>query len=674
MIQRYVYGSMIETDTIPVKPEAGKEPIPGFTVDEKEHSFTYLLGKEDRIYGLGENVRGINKRGWIYQSWASDNPDHLEDAVSLYAAHNFLVVDGEERFGLFLDYGGKVTYDIGYTEMNRLTIRVNDFNLDVYRISGDSVLSIVHQFREMIGRSYIPPRWAFGFGQSRWGYVCEADVREVVRKHRELGLPLDSVYLDIDYMDSYKDFTVNPERFPDLAGLASEMAGQGVHLVPIIDAAIKKEEGYPVSDEGIRKGYFCTDKDGKPFEGAVWPGISLFPDVLNPEARKWFGSLYKVLLDMGIEGFWNDMNEPSIFYTEASLEAIRTRLMDTVGATPDVNTFFELTGIIREVFQKDEIYDSIYHHVNGKAIRHTDVHNLYGYNMTRAAAEAFETLAKDRRILLFSRSSCIGMHRFGGTWMGDNKSWWSHLALNFRMLPSLNMCGFLYTGADLGGFGSNVTEDLLMRWLELGIFTPLMRNHSALGTREQEAYRFSDLDGFRHVLRMRYVLLPYLYSEYMKAALDNKMLFRPLAFDYPEDHRAQETEDQLMLGDSLMIAPVMQQNARGRMVYLPESMKLFRFSKDGRVLETVLGPGDHYVECELSDVIFFLRPDHLIPVSFGGSCVAEVDFDHVHFLAYPAGNEACYEYYTDDGISRQAAGMRILYRMGEDGDVKALPQ
>ncbi|MBQ9008602.1 MAG: alpha-glucosidase, partial [Clostridia bacterium] len=316
MIQRFVFGHMIETDTVPVKPEAVNSSVPGFTVDEKEQCFSYTLGKEDRVYGLGENVRGINKRGWIYRSWATDNTNHAEDAHELYSAHNFLVVDGEERFGLFLDYGGMVTYDIGYTDMNVLTIRVSDFNLDVYRISGDSVLSIVHQFREMIGRSYIPPRWAFGFGQSRWGYTCEEDIRRVVSKHRELGLPLDSVYMDIDYMDNYKDFTVNTERYPDLAALSAELSDQGIHLIPIIDAAIKKEEGYWVAEEGLRNGYFCTDIDGRPFEGAVWPGSSFFPDVLNPEVRTWFGRQYKTLLDMGIEGFWNDMNEPSIFYTE----------------------------------------------------------------------------------------------------------------------------------------------------------------------------------------------------------------------------------------------------------------------------------------------------------------------------------------------------------------------
>lgn len=254
--------------------------------------------------------------------------------------------------------------------------------------------------------------------------------------------------------------------------------------------------------------------------------------------------------------------------------------------------------------------------------------------------------------------------------MGDNRSWWSHILLNLRMLPSLNMCGFLYTGADLGGFGSDTTEDLLMRWLELGIFTPLMRNHAARGTREQEAYQFEDMDGFRHIIGMRYKLLPYLYSEYMKAVLRDEMMFRPLAFDYPKDARAVRVEDQLLLGDGLMIAPVYEQNAEGRYVYLPERMKMVQFKKDGSCEEEILEAGDHYVDVALTDVVVFVRPDHLIPMSKGGQCVADVDFEDLQYLSF-VENEAVYEYYHDDGYEKDyenPAHMRVI-RMEKDGKV-----
>lgn len=216
--------------------------------------------------------------------------------------------------------------------------------------------------------------------------------------------------------------------------------------------------------------------------------------------------------------------------------------------------------------------------------------------MTRSAGEAFERISPDKRILMFSRSSYIGMHRYGGIWTGDNCSWWSHILLNLKMMPSLNMCGFLYTGADLGGFGANTTRDLLLRWLALGVFTPLMRNHAALGTREQEPYQFEHIEDFRNVIGVRYRLVPYLYSEYMKAALNDDMYFKPLAFVYPDDKLARNTEDQLMIGNEIMIAPVYTQNAIGRYVYLPEEMMFVKFLGNGNMFQEILPKGIHYVE------------------------------------------------------------------------------
>ena len=648
MIRRYSYGAVIETGAILQKPEKETGPLPYFTVSEPDRTFSYRMGERDRVYGLGENVRGINKRGWIYESHCTDDPNHGEDRRALYSAHNFLVIDGQEQFGVFLDCPGFLSFDVGYTRRDTLTITAAGWNLDCYIMTGTDVKDIVKQFRRLIGRSYIPPLWAFGYGQSRWGYQSAEDIRQVVKGHRERGIPLDSVYLDIDYMERYKDFTVNQTAFPDFAGFNAEMAAQNIRLVPIIDAGVKMEEGYSVYEEGLKNGYFCTKEDGSPFAGAVWPGLSVFPDVLNGKARSWFGDQYRFLLEQGVEGFWNDMNEPAIFYTEEGMKALFEKLDGYKGRNLDLAGYFGFTSAFAGL-SGGNVYQTFYHDMDGERVRHDLVHNLFGCNMTRAAGEAFERLEPDKRILLFSRSSYIGMHRYGGIWQGDNKSWWSHLLMNLKMMPSLNMCGFLYTGADLGGFGADTTEDLLLRWLALGIFTPLMRNHSALGTREQEVYRFEDVDGFRHIIGLRYRLLPYLYSEYMKAALRDEMMFRPLAFDYPQDARAASVEDQLLVGDGLMIAPVYEQNAEGRTVYLPERMKLVRFQKGGVMEEEILEAGHHYVEVGLTDVVVFVRPNHLIPLSAGGQCVAEVDFENLQYLAYADGGEAAYEYYHDNG-------------------------
>lgn len=611
----------------------------------------YSLMQEDRIYGLGENVRGINKRGWIYESNCTDDPIHTETKHSLYGAHNFFVVDGENMFGMFLDYPGKLIFDMGYQRMDELRIIPETWDLELYLILGDNILDIVKQFRQLIGRSYIPPKWAFGFGQSRWGYQSAEDIRAVVKGYRENHIPLDSVYLDIDYMQDFKDFTVNEERFPDFKAFVEEMKREQIHLVPIIDAGVKMEEGYSIYEEGVEKGYFCKDEQGNDFVGAVWPGKVHFPDVLNKKARKWFGAKYQFLTEQGIEGFWNDMNEPAIFYSEKRLEQVLKKIRSIKNKNMDMWQVFAFKDLVAGLANNPEDYSSFYHNIDGKQVCHDKVHNLYGYHMTRAAAEAFEEQEPDKRLLLFSRASYIGMHRYGGIWMGDNQSWWSHLLMNLKMLPSLNMCGFLYTGADLGGFGSDVTEDLLLRWLALGIFTPLMRNHSALGTRVQESYQFTQTETFQKLINIRYGLMPYLYSEYMKAALRDEMLFLPLSFVYSEDEHAKEVEDQLLVGESIMIAPVYTQNATGRYVYLPEPMKLVRLRSMEEIETEVLEQGHFYVDIPLDEVVFFIRPEKIVPYCSGGQSMEETEQQEMKLLDFVTGT-AEYELYQDDGYTK----------------------
>lgn len=675
MIRKIVFGTPFDTEAVTGSFQDWQGEVP-YLKEEGGRKFSYRMAEGDVVYGLGENVRGINKRGWLYESKCSDDPKHSEDKHSLYAAHNFLIVDGAEHFGVFVDYPGMVTFDVGYTDIDMLTIEAREADLALYIIDseakeGESVSeNIVKQFRALIGRSYIPPKWAFGYGQSRWSYMDEDEIREVVKAHREAGIPLDSVYLDIDYMERYKDFTVNEETFLNLADFAAEMREQGIHLVPIIDAGVKIEEGYDVYEEGMEHGYFCKEEDGKEFVAGVWPGRVHFPDMLNADARKWFGRKYKVLLDQGIDGFWNDMNEPAIFYSEENLQNVFDKLDEYRSENLDIKKYFRFSGMVGGLSNNVKDYELFYHEHKDGRVRHDKVHNLFGYNMTRAAGEAFEELEPNRRILMFSRSSYIGMHRYGGIWTGDNLSWWSHILLNLRMMPSLNMCGILYTGADLGGFGADCTEDLLMRWLALGLFTPLMRNHAAMGTRKQEAYRFTKTESFRQIISLRYVLLPYIYSEFMKAALKGDMYFRPLSFVYPEDDFARRVEDQLMVGESVMIAPVYEQNAKGRYVYLPERMKLVRFFGSQEESEEILEKGHHYIDVALNEVVFFIRPDHLVPVSGGGSCVEKVDFAHLKLLGF-VEKEASYELYDDDGYGRdyENPANRTKVAMDQDGRV-----
>lgn len=647
MIYKYVFGEPFPTEAVTVDIPVAEGDIPFFETDE-EGGFTLTLGENDIVYGLGEQIRGINKRGWHYISWNADDPHHQEDTMSLYGSHNFLIIRGKSLFGVFFDYPGKLEFDIGYTKRSEMTIRAEKNDLAVYIINGQDEKDIVSQFRKLIGKSYVPPFWAFGYGQSRWGYKDEKDIRTVAENYKAAGVPLDSIYMDIDYMDNYKDFTVNTERFPDLRAFAKEMKAQGIHLVPIIDAGVKIEDGYDVYEEGVKENLFCKNAEGGDFVGAVWPGRVHFPDFLNPKAREWFGQKYSVLTDMGIDGFWNDMNEPAIFYTEDRLADTLKEIEQLTSGNMGINEYFAFTGMVAGLSGNKGDYEKFYHNVNGQMIKHSAVHNLYGMNMTRSANEALQRIVPDRRTLFFSRSSYIGAHRYGGIWQGDNKSWWSHILQSLQQLPALNMAGFLYIGGDVGGFGSDTTEDLMMRWLQYSIFTPLFRNHSSNGTRMQELYRFSNGNELGEMIKIRYRLIPYLYSEFLKAVRKDSMMFRPLGFDFPEDADAVQTEDQLFLGDELMIAPIYRQNATGRYVYLPEEMMLVRMKNAEEYETEILPAGHHYIRAELNELVFFIRKGKAIVMVDPAESTEKLDLSTGKLIGYSNG---VYELYKDDGSS-----------------------
>ena len=656
MIQRFRFGLPLPTDSVVQDIPVSAGPVPFLTAEED--GWAYRMAPDAIVYGLGEMPRGINKRGWHYITNNTDESRHSEDKLSFYGAHNFLLVrDGSTCFGLFVDFPGKVYYDIGYTRHDLFSFHTETPDYDLYLLSGGNENAVCKEFRTLIGRSYIPPKWAFGLAQSRWGYKTEEDVREVARQYKEHDLPLDMICMDIDYMQDYADFTVNKERFPDLAKLSADLKAQGIRLVPIIDAGVRIDPNDPTCTEGLEKGYFCKKADGTPFVAAVWPGKAYFADFLRPEVREWFGHKYKALTDCGIEGFWNDMNEPSLFY---SPERLRAFLNDMAALREKDNIeqeefFPRVIGGAMGLMNSPADYASFYHEVDGQKVRHDQVHNLYGGSMTRAAGEAFADLRPGQRTLLYSRSSFIGSHRYGGIWLGDNNSSWAQLLANIQMMPSVQMCGFLYSGADLCGFSSDTTPDLALRWLEFGLLTPLMRNHSAVGTRMQEYYRFPEvLPAVRNMIRLRYALLPYLYSEFMKAALENTSYFRPLAFDYPDDPDAREVEDQLLLGEGLMAAPVYVQNAHGRHVYLPEPMKLLRLRAVDDYDEEILPAGHHYIRCALDEMLLFLRPGHIVPVAQPANNTSELDDASLTLWSFlPDGESAEYRMYRDDGVTTE---------------------
>lgn len=648
MITQFSYGTPVETFAVTEDiPVSGHERLRHFTRKKgSPQLFSCLLGEGDAVYGLGETMRGINKRGARYISFNYDDPRHRDDMPSMYGAHNFIVVDGENPFGAFFDTPAKVVFDIDARRDGVLTVACESQDLRLYLIEGENAYDVVKQFLGVIGRSFLPPLWAFGYGQSRWGYKTKRDISRVAARYREAGIPLDYICMDIDYMDRYIDFTVNRRRFPDLEDYSARMKERGIHLVPIVDAGIKIEPGNPVYEEGVRNGYFCKNHEGKDFRAEVWPGMTHFPDFLREEVRKWFGEQYRVYTSLGLEGFWNDMNEPAIFSTE-----YRDRR-----AKPDAER-----GDPDQPERHIADFKDFFHRLDdGREKSNYEVHNLFGAMMTRASGEGLDRMLDDR-YLLFSRSSYIGAHRYGGIWTGDNASTWEMLRQNVYHMPSLNMCGFLYSGADTGGFGGNSTRELLLRWLAVSVFTPLMRNHSAIFTKKQECFRFRNPEDFRTIITLRYRLLPYLYSEFMKAALRQDMLIRPLAFDYPRDEKVRQIEDQLMVGESVMIAPVLEEGVKGRIVYLPEPMTEVRFSSEGFTCIDVCA-GERTVMVPLNQIVFYIRQGKLVPVGKSAASTAELDLMDVELLG--TGTE--YEQYVDDGYTKKCGLDRcIVRRKGE---------
>ncbi len=362
-------------------------------------------------------------------------------------------------------------------------------------------------------------------------------------------------------------------------------------------------------------------------------------------------TFHHAFLEAGIDGFWNDMNEPVIFYTQERLKSVIEFANKNKNKNMDLTELFLLLHKFTGLMNNHDDYKKIFHKSEKGILSHYKVHNLYSNNMNRSASAGFKTYNSNKRFLLFSRASYIGAHRYTGIWTGDNHSWWEHIRLNVSMMPGLNMCGFLYCGADTGGFSENATADLIIRWTQFSIFAPLFRNHSTMDNRAQEPFAFDEESTkiMRNLIRFRYGIIPYLYSEYMKAVEEDDLFFSPLSFKY-SDNISKTNTDQLLTGESLMIAPVMQQNASGRYVWLPEDMLLWKTNTLEKRDIKVLEKGHHYIETGLNEFLIFIRQNKIFIFGEPASNVDNLNNDTLNIIAF-VKEKAEYYFYTDDGIS-----------------------
>jgi len=592
------------------------------------------LGFDEHFYGLGEKAARLDRRRGQFTMWTSDTPGYTEGTDPIYQSIPFYTaVDGGRAYGIFHDNSYRSTFDFGHTGQENAGYSADGGAVDYYFFAGPSLRKILGRYTELTGRMPLPPLWALGNQQCRYSYYPDTVVEEVARQYRARDLPLDVLYLDIHYMDGYRVFTWDPSRFPDPAALLGRLARQGIKVVTIIDPGVKyqpadgaapapgaapgrgaQKGGYHVFDEGMAGDYFLRQADGSLYIGEVWPGKAVYVDYTREDARRWWGGLHRALLDRGVAGVWTDMNEPSDF-------------LDQTGAR-----------------HKDIVFDDL-----GARSPYAKNRNLFALNMTRATYEGLERLSPDRRPFVVTRSGYAGIQRYATMWTGDNQATFDALALSLPMFASLGLSGETFVGADLPGFIGRGDGELLARAYEVACLVPLCRNHSAVDCYDHEPWRYGapHEDIVRRYLKLRYRLLPFLYTTLEEAHRTGVPLFRPLLLNFQEDPTTLNLDDEFMVGDALLAAPVLRAGARSREVYLPGGAWYDFWTGLRRRAEAFSA-----VEAPIGHLPLYVRGGSIVTSTEPMGYVGEKPWDPIRFDIYPdESGGAAGSLYEDDGLS-----------------------
>lgn len=598
---------------------------PGRGENRKGLSLEIALDPHESVYGLGEKTGLLDKRGRRYQMWNTDDPLHTPDKDPLYQSIGFLSrFDGVRSSGLFLDTVARSFFDVGFTREDSLVIETGEDILDLYVFDGGEggPAAVSALYSALTGTMKLPPLWALGYQQCRWSYCPESNVVAVAEEFRKRDIPCDVIYLDIDYMDGYRVFTWDRGRFPDPARMAAKLHGMGFRLVTIVDPGVKKDSSYRVYVDGRNRGAFCALLTGEVYHGKVWPGDAAYPDFSSVDARSWWADLHKTLFDAGVDGVWNDMNEPSDFLPESGGDRTKATVPDCV-------------------MMRGEAKDG------SDARSFADGHNAYGFDMARATEEAFGKLKAGERPFILTRSGCAGIQRHATVWTGDNHSWWEHLASGIPMLLNLSLSGVPFCGGDAGGFQGEASPELFARWMQLAAFTPFFRAHSAIHTKPHEPWAFGPETAriSREAIRLRYRLMPYIYGEMRRAALTGVPLMRAMVYEFPRDPETRTMADQFMFGPSILVAPVTQAGKKERIVYLPEGIWY-----DFHSGERISGGRSFIAKAPLDVIPLYVRAGAIIPMVECAPHTGALDMKTVTVRAY-AGAEGSFEFYEDDGCT-----------------------
>jgi alpha-glucosidase len=569
---------------------------------------------DENYFGLGDKAGHMNRRNRSFTMWNTDEFGWQESSDPLYKDIPFFIgLRNGSAYGVFFDNAYRSSFDFGKESLDYFSFGAVGGELNYYYFSGPDPKKIVQNYTALVGRAPLPPLWTLGFQQSRYSYYPEARAREIVATYRQKKIPLDAIYFDIDFQQGNAPFTINRQYFPTFEKMISDFRSQGVRTIVITDLHIKKDpnHNYRPYDTGTQRDIFVKKPDGSVFVGPVWPGDSVFPDFTLTKARDWWGEQYKDFNDMGIAGFWNDMNEPSVFQ-----RADKTMPLENVHRLDD-----------------------------GSTLDHRAVHNVYGLENVRATYDGLRKLQPDERPFVLTRAAYSGTEKYAATWTGDNSSTWNHLSMSTPMLLSLGICGYSLVGDDIGGFAGTPTADLLTRWIEVGAFNVIYRDHTAKGTADQEPWVHGPEHEMirRRYIEWRYQFLPYIYTGIEEMTRTGLPFMRPLFLEYPKAPGLEGNDHDFLFGRDLFVAPVVSEMLDAKEVNLPpgEWYDFWTSSKPAKHDNIQLHP-------RLEELPLYVRAGAILPMQALVQSTSEIPAGPLKLRVYP-GDDCRGSLYMDDG-------------------------
>jgi alpha-glucosidase len=556
------------------------------------------------FYGLGDKATQMNLKGKRLENFATDQYAFQKDQEPLYKVVPFYIgLQNKQAYGIFFDNTFRTFFDFCHERRNVTSFWSEGGEMNYYFIYGPQMEDVVMSYTDLTGKPELPPLWALGYHQCKWSYYPESNVKEITAKFRELKIPCDAIYLDIDYMEGFRCFTWNKEYFPDPKRMVAELAEDGFKTVVIIDPGIKIDKEYSVYKEALEKDYFCKRADGPYMKGKVWPGECNFPDYTNPEVREWWAGLFKELIsDIGVKGVWNDMNEPAVM------------------------------EVPNKTFPMD-----VRHDYDGNPCSHRKAHNIYGTQMARATYHGVKRFAYPKRPFIITRSAYAGAQRYSSSWTGDNVATWEHLWIANIQVQRMSISGMGFTGSDIGGFAEQPSGELYARWIQLGVFHPFCRTHSSGDHGDQEPWAFDSevIDITRKFVNLRYQLLPYLYTMFWQYIEEGIPMLKPLVYYDQTDIQTHYRNDEFVFGNQILVCPILEPNAVGRRMYIPRGQWYDYWTNN-----LVTGGKEIWVDTKFDEIPVFIKAGAMIPKYPVQQYVGELEFDELTLdLYYKDGKE-----------------------------------